>query len=78
MPRVGNPICKSFGSAGGASESYTEHGPPDNTNPNGRYDSISASGTVQGSTTQNTFCSRMRRAISCVYCEPKSRMTMVW
>jgi len=33
---------------------------------------------VQGSTTEKTFCSRIRRAISCVYCEPKSRMTIVW
>ena len=32
---------------------------------------------VQGSTTENTFCSRIRLAISCVYCAPKSRMTMV-
>jgi hypothetical protein len=33
---------------------------------------------VQGSTTEKTFCSRIRRAISCVYCEPKSRITIVW
>src|SRR5579862_1430310 len=27
-------------------------------------------------TTEKTFCSRMRRAMSCVYWEPKSRMTI--
>src|SRR5215469_11214051 len=45
--------------------------------PMGLQARISPTGTVQGSTTLNTFCSRMRRAISCVYCEPKSRMTIV-
>ncbi len=40
-------------------------------------DDASASGVVQGSTTEKTLNSRMRRAMSCVYCEPKSRMTMV-
>src|SRR3984885_16315328 len=38
----------------------------------------SSSEAVQGSTTEKTFCSRMRRAMSCVYCAPKSRMTMDW
>src|SRR5271157_1089604 len=37
----------------------------------------SSSLAVQGSTTEKTFCSRMRRAMSCVYCAPKSRMTIV-
>src|ERR1039458_10784173 len=46
--------------------------------PSGWGGLISAMGAVQGSTTEKTFCSRMRRAISCVYCEPKSRMTIVW
>ena len=32
---------------------------------------ISACGTVQESTTEKAFCSRMRRAMSWVYCEPK-------
>ena len=39
--------------------------------------STSASGAVQGSTTEKTWNSRMRRAMSCVYCEPKSRITIV-
>src|SRR5580700_5604729 len=36
----------------------------------------SSSDAVQGRTTEKTFCSRMRRAMSCVYCAPKSRMTI--
>src|SRR5438874_11532742 len=39
--------------------------------------STSLSGAVQGSTTEKTLNSRMRRAMSWVYCDPKSRMTMV-
>ena len=36
----------------------------------------SSSEAVHGRTTEKTFCSRMRRAINCVYCAPKSRMTI--
>ena len=68
-------IC---GSAAGASSSYTDDGPPERINPIGLSARISAKGAVQGRTTENTFCSRMRRAMSCVYCDPKSRMTIVW
>src|SRR5438270_12968937 len=46
--------------------------------PAGRYPLISSRDAVQGSTTEKTRCSRIRRAMSCVYCEPKSRMTMDW
>src|SRR5258708_3765589 len=44
--------------------------------PTGRYFRISSRVAVQGSTAEKTFNSRIRRAISCVYCEPKSRMTI--
>src|SRR5258708_38437390 len=44
--------------------------------PTGRYLRISSRDAVQGRTTEKTFSSRMRRAMSCVYCEPKSRMTI--
>ena len=37
---------------------------------------ISSTEAVQGRTTEKTFCSRMRRAMSCVYWLPKSRMTI--
>ena len=42
----------------------------------GRRERISASEAVQGRTTEKTFCSRMRRAMSWVYWLPKSRMTI--
>src|SRR5947209_16367519 len=44
--------------------------------PAGWYFLISSREAVQGRTTEKTFSSRMRRAINCVYCEPKSRITM--
>src|SRR6185437_16015677 len=76
MPSTGTSSSSMAGSAGGASASYTEHGPPDRMIPSGFCARTCSMGAVQGSTTENTFCSRMRRAISCVYCEPKSRMTI--
>jgi len=42
----------------------------------GLWARISSIEAVQGRTAEKTFCSRMRRAMSWVYCEPKSRMTM--
>src|SRR5215472_16873097 len=45
--------------------------------PLGFSSSTRSSGAVQGSTTENTSSSRILRAINCVYCDPKSRMTMV-
>src|ERR1700691_885099 len=78
MPSTGIPSSKTRASAGGASLSYTDHGAPESTIPTGAQLLTSSSDAVQGSTTENTFCSRMRRAMSCVYCAPKSRMRMVW
>src|ERR1017187_6802655 len=78
MPSTGTPSFSSLGSAAGASASYTDEGPPERMRPSGFSARISAIGAVQGSTTEKTFSSRIRRAISCVYCEPKSRMTIVW
>src|SRR5712675_859867 len=46
--------------------------------PTGAHFFTSFTDAVQGSTIEKTFCSRMRRAMSCVYCAPKSRMTMDW
>ena len=56
--------------------SYTELGPPDSTMPTGSCARISSSVAVHGRIAENTCCSRMRRAISCVYCPPKSRTTI--
>src|SRR5579872_2248674 len=44
--------------------------------PAGEYLRISSILAVQGRTTENTFCSRTRRAINCEYCAPKSRTTI--
>src|SRR5580700_11928135 len=76
MPSTGTPSSKMRRSAGGASLSYTDHGAPESTMPTGAQLLTSSSEAVQGSTMEKTFCSRMRRAMSCVYCAPKSRMTI--
>src|SRR5271154_4447429 len=44
--------------------------------PTGSSARISSSFAVHGKTAENTCCSRMRRAISCVYCPPKSSTTI--
>src|SRR5580698_5257613 len=44
--------------------------------PTGEQLLTSSNEAVQGNTTEKTFCSRMRRAMSWVYCAPKSRITM--
>src|ERR1700730_16115983 len=76
MPSTGNPNSKTRASAGGASLSYTDHGAPERMIPTGAQLLTSSSEAVHGNTTEKTFCSRMRRAINCVYCAPKSRMTI--
>src|SRR6478752_6610733 len=78
MPSTGKPSWSTRGSAGGASASETDDGPPDKIMPTGEWLRISSSVAVQGSTTEKTFCSRMRRAMSCEYCAPKSRTMMDW
>ena len=77
MPSSGRPVFSTAGSALGAAASYTLDGPPESTMPFGSSASTSLNGAVHGSTTENTLNSRMRRAISWVYCEPKSRITIV-
>src|SRR6186713_1778041 len=42
------------------------------------YSRTQSSLTSQGCTSQNTWASRTRRAISWVTCEPKSRMRIFW
>ena len=46
--------------------------------PRGLRARTSVDGHHSGRAAQKTFCSRMRRAMSWVYCDPKSRMTIVW
>src|SRR5438874_3912626 len=71
-----SPKTREF--ATGASLSYTDEGPPERMIPAGEYLRISSILAVQGRTTEKTFCSRTRRAISCEYCAPKSRTTIDW
>src|ERR1019366_3629960 len=76
MPRTGTPKDNTPGSQCGAPASYTEFGPPDKTIPAGSYLRICSTVAVQGRMALNTCCSRIRRAINCVYCPPKSSTTM--
>src|ERR1700744_1726191 len=59
----------------GAPSAYAALGPPDKMIPVGSNFWISLIFDVHGSTAENTCCSRTRRAISCVYCPPKSITT---
>jgi len=56
----------------------TEFGPPERMMPCGLNSRTKASFTSYGCNSQYTCCSRTRRAISCEYCEPKSRMRIFW
>src|SRR5271165_2309531 len=75
MPRTGMPRARTCGLHLGAWASYTELGPPDKMMPAGANLRISSNEELQGRTAENTCCSRMRRAMSCVYWPPKSRTT---
>ena len=57
--------------------SETLFGPPDRMMPAGRCARIRSSGVSGGQISEYTESSRRRRAMSCVYCEPKSRTMMV-
>src|SRR5215470_18427681 len=69
------PIDSTAGSQCGAPSAYAELGPPDKIIPDGSNFWMSLIFAVNGSTDENTCCSRTRRAISCVYCPPKSITT---
>src|SRR5438067_2734008 len=65
------------GSTLGAPSSYTLAGPPERMTPITFRARSSAGITSCGKISQYTRDSRTRRAMSCVYCEPKSRIAMV-
>src|SRR3984893_19508375 len=73
---MGTPKARTSGSHTGALGSYTELGPPDRTSPAGSSFRISSTAAVHGRMAEKTCCSRIRRAISCVYCPPKSSTTI--
>src|SRR6266850_1461688 len=76
MPRTGTPRSKTRRSTRGAPFSYTLSGPPESTIPRGERARRAARVVLGGTISEYTCSSRRRRAMSCVYCDPKSRMTM--
>ncbi len=56
----------------GDSSTETLSGPPDKITPIGANCLTSSDVSVNGKISQYTPISRTRRAMSCVYCEPKS------
>src|SRR5437762_6415295 len=77
MPRTGNSPEITPGSTLGAPSSYTLAGPPERMTPITFRARSSAGVTSCGRISQYTRDSRTRRAMSWVYCEPKSRIAMV-
>src|ERR1700690_1688902 len=76
MPSTGTPSAKTFLSNNGAFFAYTLYGPPDKMMPLGARAAISTAGVSWARMTEYTLHSRMRRAITWVYCDPKSKMTI--
>ena len=77
MPSTGLPRSNTAGSHFGAPASDTLFGPPDRMMPTGLRARIFSAGVSGGQISEYTDSSRRRRAISCVYCDPKSRTMMV-
>src|SRR5215216_259299 len=73
MPSTGMPSSRSSRRSSGAPSEYTDAGPPDSTRAAGRRSLMRSKSVVCGSSSANTPHSRIRRAISCEYCPPKSR-----
>src|ERR1700694_1768719 len=79
MPSTGIPARRASGSTCGAPASYALSGPPPRISPTGARFSNSDQGVVPGTSSQYTFASRTRRAISWLNCDPKSRTrTVCW
>src|SRR5882757_419852 len=76
MPSTGTPSVKTTGGALGGCVSVTDSGPPERITPRGLSARTSSSVMSQGWISQYTPSSRTRRAMSCVYCAPKSRIRM--
>src|SRR6478735_1804921 len=74
MPSTGRPSSNRPGSLLGEASSYTLWGPPLKMMAWGAIFLIASSLMVPGWISQYTWHSRIRRAISCVYCEPQSRI----
>src|SRR5437660_2280143 len=77
MPSTGTPARSASGSTCGAPGSYTLAGPPLRISPAGWRSLSSGHGVVPGTSSQYTFASRTRRAMSWLNWEPKSRTNTV-
>src|SRR4029453_10455909 len=78
MPSTGTPRSNTTGGAAGGRLSVTDSGPPDRMIPRAPKARTSAESASQGRISQYTPLSRTLRAISWVYCAPKSRIRMRW
>src|SRR3981081_4025600 len=72
MPKIGIPASTRAGSIEGAPSVYTLDGPPDRMIAAGLFASISSTVAVCGTTSEYTWASRTRRALSWAYSAPKS------
>src|SRR5687768_14396376 len=78
MPRTGTPSVNTAFGATGACNSVVDSGPPERMTPLAPKARTSSSLMSHGWISQYTPLSRTRRAISCVYCAPKSRIRIRW
>src|SRR6516225_228362 len=76
MPSTGTPSSNPAAGARGRSAAVTDSGPPERITPRGPKARTCAALMSQGWISQYTPSSRTRRAMSWVYCAPKSRMRM--
>src|SRR5262245_31098924 len=76
MPSTGTPSSNTHWGAAGAAATCTDSGPPDRMMPRAPKARTSSSLMSHGCISQYTPLSRTRRAMSCVYCAPKSRIRM--
>src|SRR6202050_5057951 len=76
MPSTGTPNSNTAAGARGGWESVTDSGPPDRITPRGAKSRTAAEEISQGWISQYTPLSRTRRAMSWVYCAPKSRISI--
>src|SRR3954470_11518381 len=76
MPSTGTPSSNTTWGARAVSSSVTEAWLPGRMTPRGVNERTNASSTSCGCSSQYTPLSLARRAMSCVTCEPKSRMRM--
>src|SRR5215469_16226603 len=76
MPSTGTPSANTAAGALGGFASVTDSGPPERMMPRGAKARTAASLVSHGCISQYTPSSRTRRAMSCVYCAPKSRIRM--